>query len=193
MLMHLCICGCFICPLMFHQAVDGLNSQLNLMRSQSDSVHTEASDLVFQQAGKADRVLFHTFLTLWKKKTKSTLFCFADIESTVLDNKKYIEETNEMMDSSSKKIAKIISDISAIHKGKNKLYNYFFFFVLTYFPVLILNLLFGAPPSLILNSLIYNFLFIISYLQLILLLFLEINKSESKGWHLGITATLTAF
>lgn len=127
MLMHLCICGCFICPLMFHQAVDGLNSQLNLMRSQSDSVHTEASDLVFQQAGKADRVLFHTFLTLWKKKTKSTLFCFADIESTVLDNKKYIEETNEMMDSSSKKIAKIISDISAIHKGKNKLYNYFFF------------------------------------------------------------------
>lgn len=74
MLMHLCICGCFICPLMFHQAVDGLNSQLNLMRSQSDSVHTEASDLVFQQAGKADRVLFHTFLTLWKKKLSPLYF-----------------------------------------------------------------------------------------------------------------------
>lgn len=113
-------------PWCFSQAVDGLNSQLNLMRSQSDNVYTEASALFFQQAGKADWVLFHTFLTLWKK-TKSTLFCFADIESTVLDNKKYIEETNEMMDSSSKKIAKIISDISAIHKGKNKLYNYFFF------------------------------------------------------------------
>lgn len=48
------------------------------------------------------------------------VFCFADVESTVLDNKKYIEETNEMMESSSEKIAKIISDISAIHKGKNK-------------------------------------------------------------------------
>ncbi len=48
------------------------------------------------------------------------VFCFADVESTVLDNKKYIEETNEMMESSTKKIAKIISDISAIHKGKNK-------------------------------------------------------------------------
>ncbi|XP_051732085.1 laminin subunit alpha-4 [Ctenopharyngodon idella] len=74
-----------------HDAVDGLNSQLNLMRSQSDNVYTEASSLYFQQA---------------------------DIESTVLDNKKYIEETNEMMDSSSKKIAKIISDISAIHKDR---------------------------------------------------------------------------
>lgn len=48
------------------------------------------------------------------------LFDFADIESTVLDNKKYIEEANEMMGSSSKKIVKIISDINAIHKGKNK-------------------------------------------------------------------------
>lgn len=101
-----------------------------------------------------------------------------------------------MMDSSTKKLAKIISDISAIHKGKDKLYNDLFLkVVLPSLPVPVLHLFFGALPSLILNSLIYNFLFIISSLYLILLLFLEINKSESesKGWHLGITATLTAF
>ncbi|XP_077076325.1 laminin subunit alpha-4 isoform X1 [Siphateles boraxobius] len=74
-----------------HADIDGLNAQLRLMISQSDSVFTEASTLFFQQR---------------------------DIVSTVLDNKKYIEETNEMMDSSSKKIAKIISDINAIHKDR---------------------------------------------------------------------------
>ncbi|XP_067273513.1 laminin subunit alpha-4 [Pseudorasbora parva] len=74
-----------------HGDIDGLNSQLNLMSSQSNNVFTEASALLSQQT---------------------------EIESTVLDNKKYIEETSEMMDSSSKKIAKIISDINAIHKDR---------------------------------------------------------------------------
>uniref|UniRef100_A0A8C2HDP3 Laminin, alpha 4 n=1 Tax=Cyprinus carpio TaxID=7962 RepID=A0A8C2HDP3_CYPCA len=74
-----------------HDAIDVLNSQLNLTRSQSNDIFTEASSLYLQQN---------------------------DVESTVLDNKKYIEETNEMMESSSEKIAKIISDISAIHKDR---------------------------------------------------------------------------
>ncbi|KAG1933974.1 laminin subunit alpha-5 [Pimephales promelas] len=74
-----------------HTDIDGLNAKLSLMRSQSDSVLTEASTLYYQQK---------------------------DIVSTVLDNKKYIEETNEMMVNSSKKIAKILSDINAIHKDR---------------------------------------------------------------------------
>uniref|UniRef100_A0A672QHZ7 Laminin, alpha 4 n=1 Tax=Sinocyclocheilus grahami TaxID=75366 RepID=A0A672QHZ7_SINGR len=74
-----------------HDATDVLNSQLNLTRSQSNDIFTEASSLYFKQK---------------------------DVESAVLDNKKYIEETNDMMESSSKKIAKIISDINAIHKDR---------------------------------------------------------------------------
>ncbi|NP_001034154.1 laminin subunit alpha-4 precursor [Danio rerio] len=74
-----------------HGAVDKLSSQLNLMRSQSAKVLNEASSLHFQQQ---------------------------DSESIVLDNKKYIEETNEMMDGSSKKIAKIITEINAIHTDR---------------------------------------------------------------------------
>jgi len=49
----------------FSQDIDGLNAKLSLMRSQSDSVLTEASTLYYQQKGKAERIVFLTFPTLW--------------------------------------------------------------------------------------------------------------------------------
>lgn len=54
----------------FSQAVDVLNSQLNLTRSQSNDIFTEASSLSFKQRGKADKVLFSYFFYL--DKTCST-------------------------------------------------------------------------------------------------------------------------
>ncbi|XP_051954964.1 laminin subunit alpha-4-like isoform X1 [Xyrauchen texanus] len=74
-----------------HDAIDGLNSQMNILSPQSDKLLKEATSLRSEQK---------------------------EVESTVLDNKKYIEETNEMMESSSKKLAKIISDINAIQKDR---------------------------------------------------------------------------
>ncbi|XP_051952446.1 laminin subunit alpha-4 isoform X1 [Xyrauchen texanus] len=74
-----------------HDATDELNSQLNVLSPQSDNVFKEAASLHSEQI---------------------------EVESVVLDNKKYMEETNEMMESSSKKIAKIINDINAIQKDR---------------------------------------------------------------------------
>ncbi|XP_065119786.1 laminin subunit alpha-4 isoform X1 [Paramisgurnus dabryanus] len=74
-----------------HDAIDGLKYQLDFMRPQSDNVFKEASSLRVEQQ---------------------------DVENTVLDNKKYIEETNEMMESSSKKLARIMNDINAIQKDR---------------------------------------------------------------------------
>ncbi|XP_056620180.1 laminin subunit alpha-4 isoform X1 [Triplophysa dalaica] len=76
---------------MTHDAVDELKSQLTFMHPQSDNVFKEASSLRSEQL---------------------------EVESTVLDNKKYIEETNEMMESSTKKLARIIDDINAIQKDR---------------------------------------------------------------------------
>ncbi|KAI7799330.1 Laminin [Triplophysa rosa] len=74
-----------------HEAVDELKSQLTFMHPQSDSVFKEASSLRSEQI---------------------------EVESTVLDNKKYIEETNDMMESSTKKLGRIIDDINAIQKDR---------------------------------------------------------------------------
>ncbi|TRY84489.1 hypothetical protein DNTS_035836, partial [Danionella cerebrum] len=74
-----------------HAVINELNSQLRLIHTQSENVFSEASSLYFQQK---------------------------DIESTVIDNMKYIEETREMMDSSAKKLDKLTSDINSIHKDR---------------------------------------------------------------------------
>ncbi|ROL08880.1 Laminin subunit alpha-4 [Anabarilius grahami] len=70
-----------------HDAVDGLNSQLSLMRSQSDNVYTEASALFFQQADRTPKRLQFT-----QEVAEGTLNRSAEVLQIVTPILKRVEE-----------------------------------------------------------------------------------------------------
>ncbi|XP_076872800.1 laminin subunit alpha-4 isoform X2 [Brachyhypopomus gauderio] len=72
-------------------AIDGLKSQLNFLKTQSHHMFKEAVSLHTQ---------------------------YQDVESTLTDTTVYIEETNEMVETSRKKLAEILTDIRAMQKDR---------------------------------------------------------------------------
>ncbi|XP_072532796.1 laminin subunit alpha-4 isoform X2 [Salminus brasiliensis] len=75
-------------------AIDGIKSQLNFLKTESDHMFKESVTLHSEQQ---------------------------EVESTVTDTEKYIEETKEMMDASSKKLAEIVEDIKTIQEARRPL------------------------------------------------------------------------
>ncbi|XP_035384881.1 laminin subunit alpha-4 isoform X3 [Electrophorus electricus] len=73
-------------------AIDGLKSQLSFLKTQSDHIFKEAASLHSQYQ--------------------------EDVLSTLTDTKMYTEETNDMMETSRKKLAEILNDIRAMQKGR---------------------------------------------------------------------------